>query len=345
MKLKKILALGLALVMTLSLAACGGNKEETKDPTENNPIVTTPVETEPTQEDLQAYYEKYFESEDFGFAGESIVAKADYMEIAIMQAKDSTCLFRMNIGETVFEIYVDKDGKQYAHLKTPAQEGEEALDAWYLYNNENAEEDEKDMFASMSSDVNTEDFSINKDSITKVEYIETDDNGFDHIKVSSKNPKYDPAEVSTSYLIKFEYEGQECTMTVVHAEADGMTSNMFTDKENVPDSFSTMDYDIDFENNKWVPEDEDGVEIPFEIVAAEEVSSLEFVDVEILVDAETHKIVSMTQTVDGIDTTIEFCNPDTCANEVNIPEEVEECDAETLAMLYMAVLFSAMGGM
>jgi hypothetical protein len=262
-----------------------------------------------------------------------------------MQAKDKTCLFRMNMGETVFEIYVDKDGQQYAHLKTPAQEDQEAPDAWYLYNNENAPEDEKDMFASMSSDVNMEDFSVNKDSITKVEYVETDDHGFDHIKVSSKNPEYDPETTSTSYLIKFEYEGNDCTMTVVHSEVDGMTSNMFTDQENVPDSFSTMDYDIDFENNKWVPEDEDKTEIPFEVVAIEEVNSPEFVDVEILVDAETHKIASMTQTVNGIDTTIEFINPETCANEVNIPEDVEECDAETLAMLYLAVLFSAMGGM
>lgn len=346
MKLKKFLALGLALVMMLGLVACGG-KEEAKDPTENNPSVTEPSTTEPTVnvEEMKAYYEKYFESADFGFAGDSIKAVADGVEVMIAKAKDNTCLFRMGIGETLFEIYVDENGQQYAHLKTPATEDEEALDAWYLYNNENAEEDEKDMFASMSSDVDMEDFTINKEAIVKVEYIETDEDGFDHVKVSSKNPEYDPEMKSTSYKIKFTYEGQECTMTVVHSEGNGMSSNMFVDKENVPETFSTMDYDIDFENNKWIAEDEDAENIDFEVIASEETTVPEYVDVEILVVAETHKIAKMTQTLNGMETVVEFGNPLSCKQEVTIPETVEECDAETLAMLYLAVLFSAMGSM
>lgn len=342
MKLKRILAVGLALVMTFGLVACG-NKTDEKEPVATNPTVATPAEVETiTKEELQAYYDNYFAGEDFGFAGESIVATSDAMEMAIMQAKDNTSLFRMGFGETLFEIYVDADGQQFAHLKTPAKENEEALDAWYRYNNENAAEEEKDAFASMSSDVNMEDFSINKESIVKVEYVETDEDGFDHIKVSSQNPEYDPEMKTTSYDIKFMFEEQECTMTVVHASGDGMTSDMFVDK-NVPETFSTTDYDIDFENNKWVAENEEMEDIPFEVVSKSENTTPEFIDVEILINAETHKVAKMIQVTEGIETVIEFLNPESCAQEVEIPETIEECDAETLAMLYLAVLFSSLG--
>jgi hypothetical protein len=83
----------------------------------------------------------------------------------------------------------------------------------------------------------------------------------------------------------------------------------------------------------------------FEILGAEETSAPEFIDVEVWVAEETHKIAKMTQMMNGLETVVEFTNPESCAQEVTIPETVEECDAETLAMLYLAVLFSAMGGM
>lgn len=58
--MKKFICLCLALVMTMSLAACGGNKDDAKDPTENNPTVSTPadVETTPGTEDTTPDAEK-----------------------------------------------------------------------------------------------------------------------------------------------------------------------------------------------------------------------------------------------------------------------------------------------
>ena len=106
MKLKRFLTIGLALVMAFSLVACGNKTEEAK-PVETNPTVATPADVIDVTAEKQAYYENYFAGEDFGFAGESFMAKAEGMEIAIMKAQDKTCLFKMAMGETLFEIYVD----------------------------------------------------------------------------------------------------------------------------------------------------------------------------------------------------------------------------------------------
>lgn len=325
--------------MTFSLVACG-NKTEEQKPVETNPTVATPAEVVDVTAEKQAYYDNYFASEDFGFAGESFMAKAEGMEIAIMKAQDKTCLFKMAMGETLFEIYVDKDGQQFAHLKTPASEGQEALDAWYRYNNEGAPEEEKDAFASMSADANMGDFAIDNESIVKVEYLGTED-GFDMIKVSSKNPEYDENSNITYYDIKFMVDEQECTMTVAHEAFEDGASSMYLN-QNVVETFDVMDYDFDIENKKWLPSEEGLEEIEFEVVSESKGDIAEFIDVEILVVEETNKVAKMTQLVDGIETVVEFGSPLSCEQEVEIPANVEECDAETLAMLYLAVLFSAL---
>ena len=59
------------------------------------------------------------------------------------------------------------------------------------------------------------------------------------------------------------------------------------------------------------------------------------------INASTHKIVTISQTVDDIVQTVTFSNTDKI--DVKVPENVEECDEETVAGLYMAIIFSLMG--
>ena len=59
------------------------------------------------------------------------------------------------------------------------------------------------------------------------------------------------------------------------------------------------------------------------------------------IDAKTHKIVSASQTEEGVTSTVTFSTADKI--EVTVPENVETIDEEGVMGVYMAIIFSMMG--
>ena len=59
------------------------------------------------------------------------------------------------------------------------------------------------------------------------------------------------------------------------------------------------------------------------------------------IDAKTHKIVSASQTDEGVTSTVTFSTADKI--EVTVPENVETIDEEGVMGVYMAIIFSMMG--
>ena len=263
--MKKILALILAGLMVFSLAACG-NTETSTDATDTGNTKVEEQVKEMTPEELQAYYDGYFSSKDLGFAGTSISAKSEGMDIVISSTASGEGLFVMGIMDNKMEIYKDKTGNQFIHivLKGTNDDGTtESIDSWYKYTpTENVEEDSKDAFASMSSDFNTDELTVKAEDIKSVEYVETKD-GVDYIKVVQK---------ATSEEVAVEAEDEVWTYGI---------------------------------------------------------------------DAKTHKIVTISQTIDNVEQTVKFSTVEKI--DITIPENVENCTEEELAGFYMGIIFSAMG--
>ena len=80
--MKKLFALSLALVMTLSLAACGGKKTETPADTENKP--ETETETPTTGDVKVAVVLKTLASEYWGYVEAGCKAAADDLGVKVV---------------------------------------------------------------------------------------------------------------------------------------------------------------------------------------------------------------------------------------------------------------------
>lgn len=263
--MKKFLAIILAVLMVFSLVACGNETSiDTKNETDTG---NTNIEDR-TLDEILTYYNGYFGSSDVGFAGETITAQSNGMDIVIATTESGEGLFSMGILGNKMEIYKDKTGNQYVHMITkemPATdetEAVEAMDVWYKYvpSKESTSED-NDIFSSMSSDFDTNELSVNQEDIKKVEYVETKD-GVDYIKVTQ----------------------------IIKDESTGETTE------------EIWDFGI---------------------------------------NASTHKITTISQTIDDVVQTVTFSVSEKI--NVKIPEKIDECNEEDVAGMYMMLVFSAMG--
>ena len=318
----------IACILVLSLCACG-NTESKNDGATN---ATSATEVDKTVE-LQKYYESYFNSEDFGFAGNSIVATTDGATIEISQAEDNSGKVSIGYGENLFEVYKTADNKQFAHIIMPDEETGETADAWYQCKVDEKAEDEKDVFESMTSDTNFDEYKIEPDKVKDIKYLRTED-GIDYISAVTNNSDSDTETTVTTYEIEFKQDDNTYSFTYVVQEADGVSGNISMD-ENVPEDFSALDFDFDFEKNVMTNK-ETGKNIPFTVVS--KTDGEQSTNIEIGVDAKTHKIVSISGEENGANVMVKFSTLDTI--EVNVPDTVEECDEETLAMLYLSAIFS-----
>ena len=102
--MKKALAFLLAVMMLLSLAACGSNEATGTTPE------ATAGETKPV--DKQAIYENFFTEENFKTIGESVKFEDEYLNVAIEQDQDENVMVELRIKENYMRIYQLKDGKQ-----------------------------------------------------------------------------------------------------------------------------------------------------------------------------------------------------------------------------------------
>ena len=329
MKMKKILCGIIACLLILSLCACGNT--ENKDDVAIDATKATEVDN---TAELQKYYESYFQSEDFGFAGNSITAKTDGATIELALAEDNSGKVSIGYGENLFEIYKTTKNEQYAHIIMPDEETGETADAWYhCVIDEKNEEDEEDVFASMSSDVSFDEYKVEADEVKSVKYLRTE-NGIDYINVVKDNEDYDAETVQTTYEVEFVQDEKTYSFTYTTTVSENGTGTSVTN-ENVPDGFEVLDYEFDFEKNVMKHE-ENGKTISFEVISKTEPEKT--VEMEFGIDAKTHKIVSISGEENGASVMVEFSTTDTV--KVDVPDTVEECDEETLAMLYLAAMFS-----
>ena len=143
--MKRILSIALALLMTVSLTACGGEKESqnnkpnnetiaeiTDDTTttqpetpseevtvpEESPDETTPKEEESeeieyTEENKQKYYEDYFLNNKFEFYGETFAYSKQMSSVAFKKGVDGTVAARVDHLTQHVEIYIDANKQQY----------------------------------------------------------------------------------------------------------------------------------------------------------------------------------------------------------------------------------------
>lgn len=323
--MKKVLALVAAIVMLISLAACGNNAvaESTPETTEQ----TNPM-------DKQLLYEDFFTNENFKTAGESIKIGNEYADIAIVKDNSSNMMLEISVLENYLRIYQLQDGKQYVNMKMVGDDGS-AEETWTEYKSENAEG------AIDATDMDMSAAEIELDTITRVEYVETKD-GKDIVKVYQKNPEYDETVKTTQYNITFKYNDVDCEMLVtVEVDAEGGTGTSY-ETISAPEEFDSFGYSIDLENKVLVNDMDETEKISFEIKSQETVMPEAEVSYDVYVDLTTKTVTSMQGMIDGEFTTVEFFTVESCLDGVEIPEVVEECSEEDLAMAVFAILFSAM---
>ena len=323
--MKKFFALFMAVVMLISLAACG-NKTVTE---------STPETTEQTKPvDKQAQYEEFFTTENFKTAGESVKIGSEYADISVVQDNSGNVMLEISVLENYMRIYHLQDGKQYVNMKIAGEDGN-AEETWTEYKSENAED------AIDSADLDMSAAEIELDTITKVEYVETKD-GKDVVKVYQQNPEYDETVETVKYNITFKYNDADCEMLVtVETDAEGGVGTSY-EVVNAPEEFDSFGYSMDLENKVLVNDMDETEEIPFEIKSQEEVVPEKEVSYDVYIDEATKSVTSMQGMIDGEFATVEFFTVESCMDGVEIPETVDECNEEDLAMAILTILFSAM---
>lgn len=114
------------------------------------------------------------------------------------------------------------------------------------------------------SNISKFDFEINTKLYSKI--TEDVEIGTTDIEIGIDN---ETNQVTTEYDVKFKYNNEDCTITIVHTTDDeGLNSTMFINQV-APEEFDPLDYDVDFENKKFVSEEEGMEDIAFEIVPKE----------------------------------------------------------------------------
>ena len=315
--MKKALAFLLAVMMLLSLAACGSNEATGTTPE------ATAGETKPV--DKQALYENFFTEENFKTAGDSLKFENEYMDIAVEQDQDENTLVELRILENYLRIYQLKDGKQYVNIKV----GEE--DGWGEYKGENATESTGMDLSAANADL---------EGILRVEYVETKD-GMDIVKMYKENPDYNEKATITEYRFAFQYEEQDCEMVVtVENDGEGGEGTSY-DTDAVVEGFDVTEYTIDYENRVMVNIWDESEEIPFEIVFMEEITVDPEISFDVYIDEATQVVTSMQMYFDGEMITVEFYDVESCLEGVEIPETVEELSDEELGLALLGLIFSA----
>ena len=340
MKIKKILCGILACSLMATLCACG-TEDKKGDETSGTSQTTEAIEAT----ELQKYYDGYFKSEDFKIAGESIEATTGDAYMKVLNAKDGTVQMGFGREETTSEFYITGDKALYAHIVMPNEETGEIEDKWYHYDTSKQEEDNeedemKETFSEMGdtakSSSNLDMYNLTAEGIKNVKYVETKD-GIDYLTVSVVNPEYDAEANATTYNIEFTEDGK--TYSFDYTTQDNETNSVSVVYNKRPDDFDALDYDFDFDKSVMTNKEDSTKTIPFKVVS--KIVPQETVDIELGVDAKTHKVVSMVSEMYDTKTTLKFFDIETINFEK--PDKAEECDADTVMALCMAAIFSMVG--
>ena len=193
--MKKFLCLVLALMLTFSLCACGGNDTgdktpDTSTPTVETPDTTTPETTEPeiNAEEMTAKYKAMFTENKVEFFGNSLGMKmGDMMEIKVVNTTSGEKAFSMTVAGNTFHMLQSADGsKTLIHLTMAPADGVEAVDKWYEYKATQTGEEQENIMGSMTEDFSADNFNIDAETIKDIKFIERKD-GVDIVEITLKD--------------------------------------------------------------------------------------------------------------------------------------------------------------
>ncbi len=331
--MKKILSILLVLTMIFCLAACGGEKDPVNT---GKPETPTTENTQPTEEAVdvaakQAYYDKYFTSEEYKPAGNSFKATSDVMSMSQVMDANGYGMLEIAVSDYFVRIYRVEDNV-YLHTHGPSEENPEQMeDVWLKYTEAEGENILQD------SDMSTGEVEL--EDIKKVTYVETKD-ALDYVTVEMANGAYAEGMKTTEYDVKFTYEDVEYTVTLTENQSEGMTMNMWSG--DVPDELSLSDYALDAEKKNLVHDEDETKNIACEVVNTRDVTPAATLTLGFYVDVETHKVVKVASTENGIETVLEYFNVEKYEPDAAFPENATECTADEVGMVILAMLMMTM---
>lgn len=319
--MKKMLAIFMAMAMLLSFSACQNT---------SGAAGTTDVQT--TQEDKQGFYATYFQEGTYKTAGKSVEIGNSDARISILQDAKNVSLVEIKVLENYLRMYQLAGGKKYVNVKMTAEDGT-AEDTWA----ECAPTESQDLLESMELDQTVLELDFSK--ITKVEYLQSQD-GADVVQVHQKDLEFVEGTIMKESRIKFVYNGEDCEMIITtQIDPEGGEGTDYN-TDNVAEGFEVFDYTLDYENKLLVHWEDESKNIPFELVSESTDTDGKELSFDFYIDEKTKEVTSIETLQDGEKVTYKFFDVDSCMEGVEIPSEVDTCDAETLAMLLLGVLFS-----
>lgn len=325
--MKKTIAILLVMGMLFSLAACG-NPAGTASTTQ----AESTAETQSITEKKQSFYETYFREENYKTAGESVIIGNPQASVSIIQDENDASMVEIKVLENYIRIYQLKDGKKYVNTKMVGEDGT-AEEIWGTCE----DVESQDLLASMEFDQSILELDFSK--ITGIVYEKSKD-GADVVQVHQKDPAFVEGTVTKEYCIKFVYEGEDCEMLVTtQIDPEGGEATDF-DTQKVAEGFEAYEYTLDYENKLLVHWEDESKNIPFELVSENTDTGAKELSFDFYIDEETKEVTSVETVQDGEAVTYTFLDVPSCMEGVEIPEDLETYDAETLAMMLLGILFS-----
>lgn len=329
--MKKILSILLVLTMVFSLAACSGNTEKPGTTTPPTTESTTPSEPAIDAAAKQAFYDKYFTSEDYKPAGTSFKGYNDAFSMSQQMDANGNGVLEVATGGYTVRIYRTEAGV-YVYSKAPSEENPEVFEeVWMKYTEAEGENVLED------SDIGSEDTYADLD-IQKATYVETKD-GVDYVKVEAANDAYEEGATVTEYVLKFTYAEKEYTMTWTVSKSENGDMTMWDSEEDLPEELNLFDYDFDIEKKMLVHESDETQNVTCEVVSTKDVTPAATIVFDMYINAETHELMKMGAEAGGVYTTMEYFHVEKYEAGVEFPEEADECTAGELGMIIISLLF------
>lgn len=319
--MKKALAILAAMALLLTFAACG-----------NTAGTATTAETQDTAAEKQSLYESFFREENYKTAGKSVTIGNPQARISIIQDANDETMMEIKVLENYIRFYQLKDGKTYVNTKLVAEDGT-AEETWGSCEDENSE----DLLESMDLDQTA--LELDFSTITKIEYLNSKD-GADVVQIHQKDPDFVEGTVTKEYCIKFVYEGEDCEMVITtQIDPEGGEATDY-DTQKVAEDFAVHDYTLDYENKLLVHWEDESKNIPFELVSEKTDTEAKELSFDFYIDEKTREVTSIETVQDGETVTYTFFEVASCMEGVEIPDDLETYDAESLAMMLLGILFS-----
>ena len=243
--MKKFLAILLVVVMMFSVVACKQNSGMLEGPLDKNVPSSNDETPEKTPEELQAYYNEYFNGGDLKIFGNSIVANTEGLVMKLVSLENGETLFETAVGENVIKLYKQSEENQYVYIKMTLDG--QTVDGWYKYvETTDVEHEQSDDIVVESSESIFESFSSELDladitdfgQIMEVKYEKTE-NGIDYVTI--KSLQTDEYEESYEIVCSVGVNSETNEIVSISEESDGVVATVTFEK------LDKIDYDVSSE--------------------------------------------------------------------------------------------------